>query len=93
MKSLARDRSVVGYVIVAEMPALDTTPDAAAVQEAAYRHMGGAGRLKIALDLSNFVHALAEAGIRKRHPEYTSEQVTAALARQLYPVPADHLED
>lgn len=75
------------------MPVLDTSLDAAAVQEAAYRQMGGAGRLKIALDLSNFVHALAEAGIRKRHPEYTSEQVTAALARQLYPVPADHLED
>lgn len=72
------------------MPALDTTPDAAAVQEAAYRQMGAAGRLKIALDLSNFVHALAEIGIRKRHPEYTAEQVTAALARQLYPVPADH---
>jgi hypothetical protein len=75
------------------MPARDTTPDAAAVQEAAYRHMGGAGRLKIALDLSNFVHALAVTGIRKRHPEYTAEQATAALARQLYPVPADHLED
>jgi hypothetical protein len=75
------------------MPAFDTTPDAAAVQAAAYRRMGGIGRLKIALELSNFVHALAETGIRKRHPEYTAEQVTRALARQLYPVPADQLED
>jgi hypothetical protein len=75
------------------MPALDTTPDAAAVQEAAYRHMGGVGRLKIALQLSNIVHALAEIGIRKRHPEYTAEQVTEALARQIYPVRADPLED
>jgi hypothetical protein len=43
--------------------------------------------------LSNLVDALAETGIRKRHPEYTAEQVTAALARQLYPVRDDHLED
>jgi hypothetical protein len=75
------------------MPALDTTPDAAAVQLAAYRRMGGMGRLKIAFELSNLVHALAETGIRKRHPEYTAEQVTAALARQLYPMPTDQLED
>ena len=75
------------------MLAFDTTPDAAAVQEAAYRHMGGVGRLRIALDLSNIAHALAETGIRKRHPEYTAEQVTAALARQIYPMRADQLED
>jgi hypothetical protein len=75
------------------MPSLDMTPDAAAVQDAAYRRMGGMGRLKIAFELSNLVHALAEAGIRKRHPDYTPEQVTAALARQLYPVRADQFED
>jgi hypothetical protein len=61
------------YANVIHMPALDTTPDAAAVQEAAYRRLGRTGRLRIALELSNLVHALAETGIRKRHPEYTAE--------------------
>jgi hypothetical protein len=75
------------------MPALDTTPDAAAVQRAAYRCMGGMGRLRVALELSDLVHALAETGIRKRHPEYTSEQVMTALVQQLYHVRADQLED
>lgn len=75
------------------MPARDTTPDAARIQDEAYRQMGGVGRLRIAFELSNFAHALAETGIRLRHPELTAEQVTEALARQLYPVPADQLED
>ena len=80
-------------LLSSQMPALDTTSDAAAVQDAAYRHMGRLGRLTIALELSNLVHALAETGVRKRHPEYTAEQVTEALARQIYPVRADQFED
>jgi hypothetical protein len=75
------------------MPALDTTPDAAAAQEAAYRHLGEMGRLKIAFELSNLVRALAEAGIRKRNPDYTAEQTTEALSRQIYHVDAYPLED
>ena len=75
------------------MPARDTTPDAAAVQLAAYRRMGGMGRLRIAFELSDLVHSLARSGIRKRHPEYTPEQVMAALVELLYHVRADQLED
>jgi len=75
------------------MPVLDTTPDAAAVQQEAYRRLGGTGRLKIAFDLSNLVRALSEAGIRKRNPGYTAEQAIDALSRQIYPVHAGQSED
>jgi hypothetical protein len=66
------------------MLALDTKPDAAAAQEAAYRRLGKMGRLRIAFELSNLVRALAEAGIRKRNPDYTQQRVMDALSRQLY---------
>jgi hypothetical protein len=66
------------------MRALDTTPEAAAIQEEAYRRLGKAGRLKIAFELSDLVRALAKAGIRKRNPEYTEEQVMRLLTHQLY---------
>lgn len=75
------------------MPALDTKPEAAAVQEEAYRHLGNMGRLKIAFELSNLVRDLAQAGIRKRNPEYTAGQVIEALSRQLYRVDARQIED
>jgi len=71
---------------------LDTTPEAAAVQMDAYRRMGPAGRLKVALELSDFVRMLAIAGIRRRQPECTREQAVEALARQLYGQP-DRRED
>jgi hypothetical protein len=75
------------------MPALDTKPEAAAVQQAAYRHLGKIGRLKIAFELSDLVRALAQAGIRKRNPDYTAEQAIDALSRQLYGIDAHQIED
>jgi hypothetical protein len=66
------------------MRALDTTPEAAALQEQAYRELGPSGRLKIALELSDFTHALAVAGIRLRHPEYDEETARRKLAEMLY---------
>jgi hypothetical protein len=75
------------------MPALDTKPEAAAIQEAAYRHLGKIGRLKIAFELSDLVRALAQAGIRKRNPDYTAEQAIDALSRQLYGIDAHQIED
>jgi hypothetical protein len=40
--------------------------------------------LRIALELSDFTHALAVAGIRSRHPEYTDEEARRRLAEILY---------
>jgi len=68
------------------MIARDTTPDAAAVQETAYRNAGPAGRLRIAMELSDLVRALAAAGVRKQHPEYTEAEVTEALIWQIYKI-------
>jgi hypothetical protein len=66
------------------MAGFDTTPEAAAIQDTTYRNLGKTGRLRIAFELSDLVRALAQAGIRKRNPEYTAEQVAAELSRQLY---------
>jgi hypothetical protein len=62
----------------------DTTPEAALLHEESLRQLGPAGRLKIALELSDFTHAMAVAGIRRRHPEYSEEQARHELAEMLY---------
>ena len=66
------------------MRRFDTTPAAFAVQETAHRHLGQSGRLNAALELSNLARSFAEAGIRRRHPEYTDDQIAPELARELY---------
>lgn len=62
---------------------LDTTPDAAAVQIAAYRRLGGSARVAIAFRLGTLVRETALAGIRRRHPEYDDGQARRALHRLL----------
>jgi hypothetical protein len=66
------------------MVALDTSPEAAALQLQAYRELGPAGRLRIVLDLSDFTHALAVAGIRRRYPELSEVDARRKLAEMLY---------
>jgi hypothetical protein len=43
--------------------------------------MGGAARVAIAFQLADTTRHLAMAGIRRRHPGYTDEEVTLAWAR------------
>lgn len=50
----------------------------------AYLALGLAGRLRIALELSDFTHSLAIAGIRRRHPELSDEDARRKLAELLY---------
>ena len=66
------------------MRARDTTAEAAELQLQAYREMGPGGRLRIAFSLSDFTHALAVAGIRRRHPELSEEEARRKLAEMLY---------
>jgi len=68
------------------MSALDTSEEAGAIQDEAHRNLGPVGRFNTAVALSNLAHRFAEAGIRRRHPNYSSEQVTEALATALYRV-------
>ena len=66
------------------MRSRDTSPDAAALHLESQRQLGPAGRLKLALELSDLTHALMIAGIRLRNPDYTHEQACHELARVLY---------
>lgn len=63
---------------------LDTSAEAAQLHEESYRQLGLAGRLRIALELSDLTHAMAVAGIRRRHPELSDEDARRKLAEMLY---------
>ncbi|MEM1181672.1 MAG: hypothetical protein AAGM22_25235 [Acidobacteriota bacterium] len=65
---------------------LDTSADADRAQFEVYRRMSGAQRLKIALDMSEFVRECAKSRIRKRNPELTEPEVTRELIREMYGV-------
>lgn len=62
---------------------LDTSIDAYRRQLDAYRSMGPAERLRLAAEMSAEVRAIAESGIRRRHPDWSPEARAAELARIL----------
>jgi Rv0078B-related antitoxin len=66
------------------MASLDTSTAAASFHEESYRQLGPAGRFKIAVELSDFTHALAVAGIRRRNPQLNDEEAQRRLAEVLY---------
>ncbi len=43
--------------------------------------MGAAARLRMALELTEMSRHLLEDGIRRRHPEYTSDELRLAFLR------------
>lgn len=59
----------------------DTTPDAAAVYYAALRRMRPEDRVLRALELSDQMRAVLQAGVRHRHPEYDESAVRLATIR------------
>lgn len=63
---------------------MDTSARASAVQLALYRKLDSRARADIAVELSDAVRETAVAGIRRRHPDYTDEQVWRALRIILY---------
>ncbi len=64
---------------------LDTSADAERVQIEVFRRMGPEKRLRSAAVLSKACRTLLANGIRKRHPDYTEEQVRVAVIRCLLP--------
>jgi hypothetical protein len=64
--------------------AADTSPEAEALQLAAYRRMGGPGRAQVMFRLTSMARQAAEAGIRRRHPEYDDGDVRRAFARLVH---------
>ena len=59
----------------------DTSADAWEAQAVAYRKMGGPARSAIAFRLTDMARRVAEAGIRRRHPDYDDGRVRQALLR------------
>jgi hypothetical protein len=68
------------------MALTDTTPRAAAIQLELYRRADPATRAQIAVDLSEAVRQTTLDGIRRRHPEYSEREVSAAFLRLVYGV-------
>jgi len=49
-------------------------------QREAFRRMTPEQRVALAAEMSDEIRAVAEAGIRHRHPAYSDDQIRAALA-------------
>ena len=64
---------------------IDTSPDAEKVQIGILARMSPELRLKAAIDLSQTSRKLLEEGVRRRHPEYSENQVRFAVIRLLLP--------
>lgn len=60
-------------------PAADTSQEERERQVQAWRGMEGAERLRLALDLSDEVQALALAGLRSRFPDESDSQLRQRL--------------
>jgi len=69
------------------MAPADTSPEAAALHHESLRALGLAGRLRIALELSDLTHSFAVAGIRRREPALSVEEARRKLAAALYGYP------
>lgn len=61
--------------------AADTSLEAARVQYAIFRRMPSEQRLRLAFQMAESTRALAAAGVRARHPDYTERQVQLAVIR------------
>jgi hypothetical protein len=61
------------------MPFLDTSMAALERQRETFRRMTPEQRLAMAAEMSDEIRAVAEAGIRGRHPDYSDDQVRAEL--------------
>lgn len=61
------------------MPMLDTSSAARERQREAFRRMTPEQRLALAAEMSDEIRALAESGIRGRHPDWTDDEVREAL--------------
>ena len=66
------------------MRPLDTSPEAAAVQQEIVARMTPAQRLRLASEMSKSVRNLALAGLRHRHPDWNEDQLSRELLRIMY---------
>ena len=62
------------------MPGHDTSTSALERQRDAFRRMTPEQRVALAVEMSDEIRAVTEAGIRHRHPALTDDEVRSALA-------------
>ncbi len=61
----------------------DTSPEARKVQIRIWRRLGPSGRVALAAKMSENVRSIAMDGVRRRHPEYSEEEVRHAVFRMM----------
>jgi len=66
------------------MPARDTAPSAAELQDNIHRRFSPAERLRMAIEMSEFARSLSRAGLRSRQPDLTESEIDQELLYQLY---------
>lgn len=66
------------------MPARDTSPDAARLQDEIHRRLTPAERLRMAMEMSEFARSLSRAGLRSRRPELTPAELDAEMLNLMY---------
>ncbi len=59
----------------------DTSLEVARVQHGIYRRMAPEQRLRLAFQMTESARALAVAGVRARHPDYTEREAQLAVIR------------
>jgi hypothetical protein len=64
----------------------DTSPEAAAIQQAIFRRMTPEQRLHLALEMSESMRDIALAGLRSRRPELSEAELSRELIRLMYGV-------
>ena len=66
------------------MPPADTTERARVIQTEIHRAQSSAVKFKAAIEMSDFTHKLAEAGLRQRVPSCADADIARLLAEILY---------
>ena len=66
------------------MPLTDTTPEAAALHLELLRRVGPSARVRIACDLCDAVRETTLAGIRRRQPQLSEQDVERSFLALLY---------
>jgi 16S rRNA C1402 (ribose-2'-O) methylase RsmI len=61
------------------MHLLDTSTTALERQREAFRRMTPEQRLAVAAEMSDEIRAIAESGIRRRHPDYSDDEIRKEL--------------
>ena len=73
-----------GRGTLGSMALTDTSAEVDALQLAIHRQMGPAGRLCVALGLSDLAREFFVAGCRARHPDYLEADLRREVLRELY---------